>query len=82
MSPTRRRNRRPRADSPEALAARLPDELRALEPSTDPDTFRRHTAVVADWLNHTAPGLGLELTDPVMEAAGLTAERWYRAALS
>lgn len=82
MAVTRRRNRRPDVDSPEVLAARLPDVLRVFQPSVDPDSFRRHTASVADWLNQAAPGRAPELAYPVMKAAGLTAERWYRTALS
>lgn len=82
MAPTQRLNRRPKGSTPEALAARLPSELRAFGSYDDPDDLRSHWTAVADWLNHAAPGQGDQLVAPVMQAAGLSAADWYRTALS
>ncbi|MGW8815511.1 hypothetical protein [Gordonia terrae] len=82
MSPTRRRNRRPKTDTPEALAARLPGELRSLEGVDTPSDYQALRGHVADWLNHAAPGHGHELAAPVLVAAGLSAADFYRKALT
>lgn len=72
---TLRRDSRRRADDPEAIAARLPDELRSFKPSTDSADFREHIRAVAEFAGSD------DLAIPVMNAAGLTAADWYRQAL-
>jgi hypothetical protein len=79
---TVRYSSRSRDDDPEALAARLPDDLRSFKPSTDPKDLRSHLGAVADWLNGQIPGAAEDLTMPVMKAAGLSAADWYRSGLS
>ncbi|WP_420880747.1 hypothetical protein [Rhodococcus sp. (in: high G+C Gram-positive bacteria)] len=81
MSPTRRRNRKPKAASPEALAALLPDELRSLQGLGTPSDYQALRGHVVDWLNHAVPGQGQNLAFPVMDAAGLSAAEFYRVAL-
>jgi len=81
MSNTHRYNRKAKAGTPEALAARLPVELRSFGSYDDPDDLRSHWTAVADWLNHAAPGQGDQLVMPVMQAAGLSPADWYRTAL-
>ena len=71
MSPTRRRGRRPKADSPEALAARLPVELRSRAGLDSIDAYKSRATAVADWLNTQIPGQGRELLPSVMAAAGV-----------
>lgn len=70
------RGRIRKTDDPEALATRLPDELRSFKPSTDPADFRQHLRAIADFAGPEA------LAMPVMNAAGLSAADWYRQALS
>ncbi|PTR26488.1 hypothetical protein C8K36_10560 [Rhodococcus sp. OK519] len=81
MSPTRRRNRKPTGSSPEALAARLPDDLRSLEGVGTPSEYQALRGHVADWLDHAAPGQGQVQASAVMTAAGLSAAEFYRIAL-
>jgi hypothetical protein len=45
-----RRNSRSITSDPEALAARLPDELKRFDRHTDLDDFRACRAAVAEWL--------------------------------
>lgn len=82
MSPTRRRNRKPTASNPEALAALLPDELRSLKVLGTPSDYQTLWRHVADWLNHFAPGQGHVPVAAVMGAAGLSAADFYRKALT
>lgn len=82
MSPTRRRNCRPKSQSPEALAALLPDELRSLKGLYTLSDYQALRGNVVDWLGHAVPGTGHELTAPVMNAAGLSAADFYRKALT
>lgn len=82
MSPTRRRNRRPKTATPEALAAQLPDELRSLGGVDTPSDYQSLTGHVADWLNQAAPGRGHDLAASVMTAAGLEAAAFYRKVLT
>ncbi len=82
MSPTRRRNRKPTASSPEALAALLPDDLRSLEGLGTPGDYQALRGHVVDWLNHAVPDQGQNLAAPVMDAAGLAAADFYRKALT
>jgi hypothetical protein len=79
---THKRNRQRRGSTPEALAARLPHELRSFGSFTDPGDLRSHWAAVADWLNTQVPGQGEALAVSVMNAAGLDPASWYRQALS
>lgn len=81
MARPRRRNARSLSTQPDALAAQLPEALRAFQQLTDPDDFTGHARRVAEWLNTQQPGLGY-LTGDVMRAAGLTASAWFRVALS
>ena len=60
--------------SPEGLAARLPDEVRRFRPSTDPEDLRSHRKLIEAMV-------GERLAVPVMDAAGLSAENWFRQAL-
>jgi hypothetical protein len=78
---TVRHNSRRFTDDPEALAARLPAELRRFRDSSDPNDFRSHTTAVADWLNTQLPGAAEHLTAPVMAAAGLSAADWFKIRL-
>lgn len=80
MAPTRRRNRLGVAD-PEALAAQLPEGLRAWKPSPGSQGFSAHARRIAEWLNTQQAGLGY-LTPLVMAAAGLTAAAWFRQSLA
>lgn len=82
MSPTQRRNRRPKTATPEALAAQLPDELRSLGGVGTPTDYQVLRGHIADWLNQAAPGGGHELAAPVMTAAGLSAADFYRKSLT
>jgi hypothetical protein len=78
---TVRRSSKLRVTDPEALAARLPDDLRTLRPTSDSRDFRAHAGRIAEWLNTQQPGLG-HLTPAVMAAAGLTASAWFRQSLA
>lgn len=75
-----RRRDRARASTPEALAAALPDELRAFDNYADPVDLRAHIAAVTDWLR--LQGRGQEATVPVMDAAGISVANWYHQALN
>jgi hypothetical protein len=77
---TIRRNSRRCDNDPEALAARLPVELRRFRGFSDTD-LRSHAAAVADWLNTQVPGAAEHLTAPVMAAAGLSAADWFKVRL-
>lgn len=81
MSPTRRRSRKPTATSPEALAARLPDELQSPEGLCTPGDYQSLRGHVVDWLDRAVPAQGQVLASPVMNAAGLSAADFYRQAL-
>jgi hypothetical protein len=78
----KRRNRHRDLNSPEALAAHLPDGLRSFRAYATPDDLRSHAMAVADWLNSQIPATAEHLTMPVMTAAGMSAADWYRLALS
>ncbi|MBM7458572.1 hypothetical protein JOE26_001247 [Rhodococcus coprophilus] len=82
MSQTRRRNRKPSASSPEALAALLPNDLRLLGGLCTPGDYQSLRGNVADWLNGSVPGRGHELAAPVMNAAGLSAADFYHQVLT
>ena len=81
MSPTRRRNRKPTATSPGALAALLPNELRSLEGLYTRSDYLSLRGHVVDWLSHAVPGQEHVLVSPVMKAAGLSAADFYWQAL-
>lgn len=81
MPPTRRKARRTTHNDPDALAARLPNELKTFGAFDSPDDLRSHWTAVADWLNNQAPGAAEQLARPVMAAAGLTSAVWYRQAM-
>lgn len=66
MPPTRRRNRKPRADSP----ARLPIELRSFDAWMYPDGMRDYLAALSNLV-------GDERAVRVMNAAGLTVADWF-----
>ncbi|WP_457537241.1 hypothetical protein [Williamsia sp. R60] len=70
------------ASTPEALAARLPDQLRYLEGLDTPGDYQALMGNVVGWLNHAAPGYGQKLAAPVLRAAGLSAADFYRVALT
>jgi hypothetical protein len=78
---TVRHNSRRYDNDPEALAARLPTELRRFRDSSDPNGFRSHATAVADWLNTQSPGAAEHLTAPVMAAAGISAADWFKIRL-
>lgn len=82
MPPTRRRNRRPKHESPEALAGRLPKELRSLEGVYTPGDYQSLRRDIASWVEQTAPGDVPELAARVMATAGITAADFYRRALT
>lgn len=75
MPKTRRRNRLPKGGTPEALAARLPNELKTLDAWRYRDGLR-------DYLNALADAVPDQMTHPVMNAAGLSAADWFRHMLS
>ena len=75
MPKTRRRNRLPKGNTPEALAARLPNELRTFDTWQYRDGLR-------DYLKALADSVPEHLTHPVMSAAGLSAADWFRHMLS
>jgi|tagenome__1003787_1003787.scaffolds.fasta_scaffold16675641_1 hypothetical protein len=75
MPPTRRRNRLSKGNTPEALAARFPDELQSFSTWYRRDGLRDYLAVLSD---HIAPHEPI----PVMNAAGLSAAGWFRHMLS
>jgi hypothetical protein len=77
-----RRNHKPSASSPEALAALLPDELRSLEGLYTPSDYQALRGNVVAWLSHAVPGIGHEIAAPVMNAAGLSAADFYLQALT
>ena len=60
---TRRWNAKPSANSAEALAARLPDELRSFDAWLYPDGLRDYFKALADSVPE-------HMTHPVMSAAG------------
>lgn len=86
------------AATPEALSARLPEDLRTFEGVSTPSDYLALRAHVVDWLNatigdvrsgqatapsnHAAPGRGHDLAAPVLDAAGLSAANYYRKALT
>ncbi|WP_126316682.1 hypothetical protein [Mycolicibacterium aurum] len=67
--------------SPEALAARLPNDCRSFDGYDTPAGFQATAARVAAWLDTQAPGTAETLTIPVMTAAGVGPTDWYRPAL-
>jgi acetyl-CoA synthetase len=75
MGRPKRRNRSQRIDSIEALAGRLPDELRG--PDIEP---RDRLPAIGEWLRHNGydPGLALD----VLNAAGLGIVEWFRRRLT
>lgn len=78
---TVRRNRQ-RADDPEALAARLPNELRSFDrwgysDHGDPSGLRDYLSAATDHLGDYA-----HLAVQVANAAGLSAGGWYRQMLT
>ena len=81
MGSPRRRHQRRDLQSPEALAATLPADLRTWHPVPDSQNFAVHARRIAEWLNTQVPGLGY-LTPQVMAAAGLTASAWFCQALA
>jgi hypothetical protein len=79
MGRPKRRNRS--SDTgPEALVARLPDELRRFWGFTD-DDFRSHATPVAAWLNTQVPGAAEHLKATVMAAAGISVADWFKIRL-
>jgi hypothetical protein len=75
MPKIRRLNRLPKGDTPEALAARLPSELKTFDMWHYRDGLR-------DYLKAVADSVPEHLTHPVMNAAGLSAADWFRHALT
>jgi hypothetical protein len=71
MGRPKRRNRC-RTNDPEALASRLPDELRSFDGWFYPNGLRDYMSALSRFLVD-----GQRLT-PVMNAAGLSAADWYR----
>ena len=69
-----RRNRR-RANDPEALASRLPDELRSFDGWLYPNGLQDYMAALSAFLVDSQP------VTPVMNAAGLSAAGWFRQML-
>jgi hypothetical protein len=63
MPPTRRHNRMPKTN-PEALAARLPSELRSFDGLDTVGDYRSRWTAVADWLNTQVPGHAEGLCTP------------------
>ena len=61
--------------SPEALAARLPNELKTFDAWHYPDGLRDYFKALAD----SVPD---HMTHPVMNAAGLSAAGWFRKMLT
>lgn len=67
--------------SPEALAARLPDELKRPNGFHNLDDFNAHADAVRAWANTQAPGLANDQLSPVMKAAGVSVADWYKVRL-
>ena len=75
MPKTRRRNRLPNGNTPEALAARLPGELKTFDAWHYRDGLQEYLKALADSVPE-------HMTYPVMNAAGLSAAGWFRHMLS
>lgn len=75
MPPTRRLNRRLTASTPEALAGRLPNELKTF------DAWYRPGGLI-DYMTALAARVEPHEPIPVMSAAGLSAADWFRHMLS
>ena len=73
---TRRHNSKRRDNHPEALAVRLPAELRSFEDWMYPNGLHDYMAVLSRFLADPQP------LQPVMNAAGLSAAYWFRAMLT
>jgi hypothetical protein len=80
MSKTRRLNRKPKSNTPEALAARLPNELRSFD--TWHYTERGTPTGLQDYCVALAEYAAPHDPTPVMNAAGLSAADWFRRMLS
>ncbi len=76
---THKRGRHRSDHTPEALAARLPEELKSFGLSTD---IAAREAAIAEWIDERAPGQGEDLAGPVMVVAGLTYLSEIRARLT
>jgi hypothetical protein len=75
-----RRNSKQQANSAEALAARLPDELRSFDAWHYTDNGM--PTGIQDYLAALAAQVAPHEPIPVMNAAGLSAADWYRARLT
>jgi hypothetical protein len=64
-----KRHSRNRPNTPETLAARLPEDLKSFGLRTD---MPARTAEIAEWINAQTPGMGADLVQPVMVEVGLT----------
>jgi hypothetical protein len=72
----RRHNSRPNLNDPAALAARLPHELRSFDAWYYPDGLREYMAALSAFLVEP------QRLTPVMNAAGLSADEWFRHMLT
>jgi hypothetical protein len=77
---THKRNRKARGNTPEALAARLPAELR----SFDAWHYSHNGAATGlqDYLAALAAPVAPHEPVPVMNAAGLSVAAWYKVMLT
>lgn len=82
MPKTRRRDKTAPGMDPDALIARMPDELRGAEPFDSVAQYLAHCGRVADWLNTQAPGIASETLTVVREAAGVSVENFFRVRLN
>jgi len=82
MSVTRRRNRRPKTDDPEALAARLPDELRSFDGWQYTGALHEYWSALSGWLLCQDAPSEMHDVAAVMRAAGLSAADWFRRMLT
>jgi hypothetical protein len=77
---TRRLNRNPKGNDPEALAARLPADLRSFDAWYYDDNGK--PTGLQDYLTALAAQVAPHEPMPVMNSAGLSEAEWYRTMLS
>ncbi len=77
MPKTRRRNRRPSGNDPDAWAARLPSQLRSFDAWHYRDGLRAYLSALDAFTAETPVS-----AVAVMNAAGLSAADWFRHMLS
>jgi hypothetical protein len=78
----KRWNRPDNNTDPDALAARLPDDLRSFDGLDTVGDYRTRWTAVADWLNTQVPGHAEGLVHPVMNAADLGVVEFYKLKLT